>query len=201
MPTSLFSPDFQAVLDRAEQGAVPVPFASPADWRDSWIYFLMADRFNNPSAPINHQPFDDPNFSGFQGGKFSGIHAQLPYIKNLGAGAIWISPALKNLQFDTTIYHGYGIHDFLRAEPRFADNPANADNELRGLVDAAHAAGLYVIFDIVLNHTGNVFGYRSVPPTHSDCSFEMRMVHRRDFRGLRIFQVGWLRIRVGTTIS
>jgi glycosidase len=157
MPTSLFSPDFQSVLDRAAAGSFP----SPPDWRDSWIYFLMVDRFNNPSAPINHQPFDDPNFSGFQGGKFSGIRAQLPYIKNLGAGAIWISPALKNLQFDTTIYHGYGIHDFLRAEPRFADNPANADDELRGLVDAAHAADLYVIFDIVLNHTGNVFGYQS----------------------------------------
>jgi len=134
-------------------------FGSPADWRDQWIYFLMIDRFNNASAqPI--QAFDDPNFSGFQGGKFSGIRAQLPYIKGLGAGAIWISPALKNLQFDRNTYHGYGIHDFLQAEPRFADDPNQADAELRLLVDAAHAQGLFVIFDIVLNHTGNVFGYQ-----------------------------------------
>jgi glycosidase len=155
MPNSLFSPEFQAVL------SVPGAFPSPADWRDPWIYFLMVDRFNNSSAAPVHQPFDDPNFSGFQGGKVSGIRAQLPYLKQLGAGALWISPALKNLQFDANTYHGYGIHDFLRAEPRFADNPANADDELRQLVDAAHAAGLYVIFDIVLNHTGNVFGYAS----------------------------------------
>src|SRR5271165_6802274 len=53
----------------------------------------------------------------------------------------------------------YGIHDFLRAEPLFASNAANADNELRALVDAAHQVGLYVIFDIVLNHVGDVFAY------------------------------------------
>jgi glycosidase len=155
----LFAQDFQAVLDTATagSGATP-PFPSPADWRDQWIYFLMVDRFNNPLArPV--QPFDS-NFAGFQGGKFSGVQAQLGYIKQLGAGAIWLSPVLRNLPFDPNTYHGYGIHDFIRAEPRFADNPANADAELRELVDTAHAAGLYVIFDIVLNHTGNVFGYQ-----------------------------------------
>jgi glycosidase len=120
----------------------------------------MVDRFNNISTPPAH-PFDDPSFSGFQGGKFSGIRAQLPYIKQAGAGSIWISPALKNLQFDGNTYHGYGIHDFLRAEPRFADDPDHADDELRQLVDHAHAEGLFVIFDIVLNHTGNVFAYES----------------------------------------
>ncbi|HEY4360570.1 MAG TPA: alpha-amylase family glycosyl hydrolase [Bryobacteraceae bacterium] len=155
MPSSLFSADFQAFLKQAAAASFP----SPADWRDPWIYFLMVDRFNNPSAAPAHVPFDDPNYFAFQGGTFSGIRAQLPYLKQLGAGALWISPALKNLQFDPGSYHGYGIHDFLRAEPRFADNPANADDELRALVDAAHAAGLYVIFDIVLNHAGNVFGY------------------------------------------
>jgi glycosidase len=150
-------------------GADAKPFASPSDWRDQWIYFLMVDRFNGPKPPV-HQPFDDPNYFAFQGGKFSGIQAQLPYIKQLGAGSIWISPALKNLKFDQGTYHGYGIHDFLRAEPRFADDPAHADDELRQLVDAAHAQGLFVIFDIVLNHTGDVFAYEDGSQTgfHSD---------------------------------
>ena len=159
MPNSLFSSDFQSVLNQAATpGAL---FPSPADWRDQWIYFLLVDRFNNRAAAPAHQPFNDPEFFGFQGGKFSGIQAQLSYIRGLGAGAIWLSPVLKNLRFDAGTYHGYGIHDFLRAEPRFADNPSHADDELRALVDAAHAAGLFVIFDIVLNHTGNVFGYQS----------------------------------------
>jgi len=165
LPTSLFAADFQAILDQAvnppDSGAVPFP--SPEDWRDRWIYFLMLDRFNNPSARPNHQPFDDPNFSGFQGGTFSGVQQQLPYIKQLGAGAIWLSPVLKNFIFDPDTYHGYGIHNFISAEPRFANNPAAADNELRALVDAAHQQDLLVIFDIVLNHSGNAFAYQCDP--------------------------------------
>lgn len=161
MYTSLFSPEVQNVLTQAETtaGQAAGPFPSPADWRDEVIYFFMVDRFNNPAAPPVHQPFDDPNYFAYQGGKFSGVQQRLSYIKNLGAGAIWLSPVLKNLQFDAGSYHGYGIHDFLRADPRFATNPAKADDELRALVDAAHQAGLYVIFDIVLNHTGDVFAY------------------------------------------
>jgi glycosidase len=129
------------------------------DWRDQLIYFLIVDRFNNPHVGPNHSPFNDPNFFGYQGGRYSGVLEQLQYIKELGAGAIWLSPVLENMPFDDGSYHGYGIHDFLRAERRFADNPDAADDELRALVDAAHRAGLYVIFDIVLNHVGNVFAY------------------------------------------
>jgi len=70
---------------------------------------------------------------------------------------------LKNFHFDVNTYHGYGIHNFIGAEPRFADNPAAADNELRALVDAAHQQDLLVIFDIVLNHTGNAFAYQCNP--------------------------------------
>ncbi len=165
MPTSLFSTEFQAVLDAAtavrQSDSAQEAFPSPADWRDQWIYFLMVDRFRNPSAPPQHPPFDDPNCFQYQGGKFSGIQAQLPYIKALGAGAIWLSPVLKNTRVDQGSYHGYGIQDFLSANPFFADNAANADQELRDLVDAAHRAGLYVIFDIVLNHAADVFAYAS----------------------------------------
>lgn len=160
MPDSLFSTEFQSVLDAVkDNGHSQKAFPSPADWRDQWIYFLMVDRFNNASAPPRHTPFDDPDFFGFQGGNFAGVRNQLSYIKDLGAGAIWLSPVLKNVPFEEGTYHGYGIHDFLHADPRFAADPAHADDELRALVDAAHAAGLYVILDIVLNHTGNVFAY------------------------------------------
>jgi glycosidase len=161
MSSSLFSADVQTVFDSAEAaaGQASGPYPSPADWRDKVIYFLMVDRFNNPAAAPVFAPYDSPSFAQYQGGKFAGVQQQLAYIKSLGAGAIWLSPVLKNLPFDQGSYHGYGIHDFLKAEPFFATNPANADNELRALVDAAHQAGLYVIFDIVLNHTGDVFAY------------------------------------------
>ncbi len=167
MLNSVHSPQLAAVMRAAESGVTPV-FPSPQDWRDQWIYFLMVDRFNNPAAPPDSfsakppAPFDDPNWNVFQGGTFAGIQAQIPYIKQLGAGAIWMTPVLKNCQYDPT-YHGYGIQDFLQAEPRFATNPANADQELRQLVDAIHAAGMYVIFDIVLNHGGDFFAYQCAP--------------------------------------
>jgi glycosidase len=114
-------------------------------------------------------PFDDPNCYDFQGGNLASIQDQLPYIKQLGAGAIWLSPVLKNVPFQGGTYHGYGIHDFLHVDPRFARDPNDADNELRALVDAAHNLGLYIILDIVLNHTGDVFAY-VCDSGESDCA-------------------------------
>src|SRR5207253_7206872 len=84
MPASLFDAEFQAIFDAAKRTAnqANAPFPSPPDWRDQWIYFLMVDRFNNKAVPPRHQPFDDPGFSDFQGGKFSGIMDKLPYLKD-----------------------------------------------------------------------------------------------------------------------
>jgi len=176
MPTSIWDDAVQAAFDAARQPTtrvvtvgsepitIPSPFPSPADWRDQWIYFLMVDRFNNPAAPPRHLPYDSP-CNAFQGGTLAGIQQQLGYFKQLGVGALWLSPVLKNGQFlngqpNDGTYHGYGIQDFLAIDPRLATDPAHAADELRGLVDAAHAHGLYVILDIVLNHTADVFAYQ-----------------------------------------
>ncbi|MGA2450205.1 MAG: alpha-amylase family glycosyl hydrolase [Polyangiaceae bacterium] len=155
MPTSIFDPEVQNVIDQARAGLL---FKSPDDWRDVPIYFVMVDRFNNDAAAPHNLPFD-AQFAGFQGGNYAGVSSKLRYIKDMGFGAIWLSPVLKNPPGDAAAYHGYGIQNYLAAEPRFATNPANADAELRALVDAAHALGLYVIFDIVLHHAGDVFAY------------------------------------------
>ncbi|MVM30083.1 alpha-amylase [Spirosoma sp. HMF4905] len=177
MPTSVKSATVQSVLANASTTqlrtvtigthavAITTPFPSPPDWRDVWIYFLLVDRFNNPIAPPKHTPFNG-EYGTFQGGTFNGIREQLDYLQELGVGAIWLSPVVKNCQYEDTTYHGYGFQDFLQVEPRFASDPQAAklnsqlaEDELRGLIDAAHARNIYVIFDIVLNHVGNVFGY------------------------------------------
>jgi glycosidase len=171
MPTSLADPSVRATLDAARQSGlsktvqvggrsvtVPVPFPSPQDWRDQWIYFLMIDRFNDPAAPPRHVPFDR-DVGEFQGGTFNGVRDQLDYLKELGVGAVWLSPVLKNCQWDRYTHHGYGIQDFLQVEPRFGSGPGLAEQELRALVDEAHARDICVILDIVLNHGGNLFNY------------------------------------------
>ncbi len=158
------------------------PFPSPQDWRDVWIYFIMLDRFNRADGTIPaSMPYDKP-YGGFQGGSFNGVRQRLKYIKDLGAGAIWLSPVLKNRQSDPWTFHGYGIQDFLQPEPRFASKPGKEDAELRALVDEAHALGLYVIFDIVLNHAGDLFGYRDLGGA-APWSNEPRPIEWRDETG------------------
>lgn len=167
----------------AKSHKITTPFPSPQDWRDGWIYFLMLDRFNRADgkAPAN-MPYDQP-FGQFQGGTFNGVRERLKYLKDLGAGAIWLSPVLKNRQSDRGTFHGYGIQDFLSPEPRFASVPGQGEDELRALVDEAHALGLYVIFDIVLNHAGDVFGYQNFGAS-APGSTEARPIEWRDESGL-----------------
>jgi glycosidase len=179
MPTQAFDPTVQAVLDQFTSAAsvpttvavvvdgnpvqVPYPFPSPTDWRDRWIYFLMIDRFNNPAAPPK---FDWNKKYGFrQGGTFEGVRQQLPYLQNLGVNAIWLSPVLKNSRPEIDgfayCYPGYNTQDFFELEARFASDgtTATAHLELKALVNEAHARGMHVILDIVLNHAGRVFDY------------------------------------------
>ena len=135
-------------------------FPSPADWRDTFIYFLLVDRFDDNRRA--QRAFDDSSPRGrdpgqgkvFQGGNLKGIQRRLNYIKGLGANAIWLSPVLKNRQESADSYHGYGIQNFLDIDPRFGTVA-----DLRNLVRDAHARGMYVIMDIILNHTGDNWGY------------------------------------------
>src|SRR5512142_461513 len=177
MPTSIASPDLLNALQQAQSAALrratknvsvnsrqvslPFPFPSPGDWRDCWIYFVLLDRFANDSAP----PRGTWNqvFSRRQGGTFACVRSQLAYLADLGARAIWLSPVLKNSRpnFDYN-YHGYATQDFVNVDERFASDGtrATAERELADRVDAAHARGLFVILDVVLNHAGRVFDYQ-----------------------------------------
>jgi len=147
-----------ALPDRPQPVAIRKPFPSPVDWRDHWIYFLMVDRFNNPAA--SPRSAWDREAGSRQGGTLAGVRAQLSYIEDLGAGAIWLTPVLKNRQQPPEqSHHGYGITDFLEIDPRFGSAAGQADAEFARLVDEAHARGLFVILDVVINHSGDVFAY------------------------------------------
>jgi len=134
-------------------------FSSPADWRDQFIYHLMVDRFNNgdEKAPAYEpglaQDREDSEGEKWQGGNLKGVSKKLDYIRGLGCTAIWLSPVFKNRDVENT-YHGYGIQNFLEVDPRFGSS-----KDLRDLVKKAHKNRIYVILDIVLNHTGDNWAY------------------------------------------
>lgn len=133
---------------------------SPTDWRDQFIYFLLVDRFDNNDP--NLQPYTEGQSTGrdteqghrFQKGNLKGITRRLDYIKELGCTTIWLSPILKNRKDKDDSYHGYGIQDFLQVDPRFGTL-----QDLQNLTAAAHARDMYVVLDVVLNHSGDVWGY------------------------------------------
>lgn len=186
MPTSINGAEVKAVLNQARLLSPPRRLTpSPQDWRDCCIYFLMVDRFNNPLAPP--KSVFDSKFGGFQGGTIEGMQQKLAYLKELGVGAVWFTPVLKNCQFldgqpNDGSYHGYGIQNFLEIDPRVSSSPQHAAQSLRLFIDAAHEHGIYVIFDIVLNHTGDVFAYPSGSQApFSDSPYDP--VHWRDEQG------------------
>jgi len=149
---------------------------SPLAWEDQVLYFLMLDRFSdnneagfsengattlfaatdNGNAIINDQESQNWQDAGnnWVGGKLEGLINKLDYLKELGISTIWISPVFKQVAFENT-YHGYGIQNYLEVDPHFGTN-----EDLKKLVEKAHAEGIYVILDIILNHSGNVFSYK-----------------------------------------
>lgn len=152
-------------LDFAPQGKV---FPSPHDWRDQFIYFLLVDRFDNNQS--NNPPYDptsaphgrDPKQGGlFQGGNLKGLSRRLDYIQSLGCTAIWLSPIFKNRREFNDTYHGYGIQNFLEVDPRFGTL-----EDLQELVGQTRARGMYVILDIIINHTGDNWAYPGDYPYH-----------------------------------
>jgi alpha-amylase len=109
------------------------------------IYFLMTDRFAD-GDPANDQNVLRSDPSAYHGGDFQGIIDKLDYIRDLGFTAVWISPVVAN-QFRG--YHGYWASDFYRTNEHFGSLA-----KLKELVAAAHARGLKVLADLVVNHTG-----------------------------------------------
>ena len=173
-PRSIYDIDFDELTKRKFT-------PSPDSWNDQVLYFLMLDRFSdgserggfrdNAGKPVKggRTPLATPanpgavsyddwiaQGHGWQGGTFKGLRSKLGYLRRLGVTAIWISPVFKQVCFEDT-YHGYGIQNFLEIDPHFGTR-----EDLRDLVDEAHRLGIYCILDIILNHCGNVFGYKDV---------------------------------------
>jgi len=161
---------------------------SPSAWEDQVLYFLMLDRFSdnnekgykgnngkkvaNGTTPLFTYPDDayDGNYQEWAdhgnrwlGGNLAGLTSKIGYLERLGVTTIWISPVFKQVTCDEHSYHGYGIQNFLDVDPNFGTR-----QQLKELVDTAHQHGIYVILDIIFNHSGDVFGYNADRYTTTD---------------------------------
>lgn len=134
------------------------------------IYFVLPDRFDNgdPGNDRGGLAGDrlvtgyDPTHKGFyHGGDLKGLTRKLDYIQGMGITAIWFAPVFKNKPVqgpkgdESAGYHGYWITDFTTIDPHFG-----TEAEFKGFVDAAHARGIKVYMDIIVNHTADVIQYR-----------------------------------------
>jgi len=111
----------------------------PGWLRDAVIYHIFVDRFD----PGGGRPFQSPgSLGGIFGGTLRGVMERLDEIQELGATCLWLSPI-----FPSPSHHGYDATDYQAIEARLGSL-----DDLRALTDAAHARGMRVILDYVVNH-------------------------------------------------
>jgi alpha-glucosidase len=101
-------------------------------WRDAVTYQIYI------------RSFADANGDGI--GDVEGIRSRLPYLKDLGVDAIWITPWYPSPQHD----HGYDVADYMDIEPQYG---TLADAER--LIKETHEHGIKFIIDVVPNHTSD----------------------------------------------
>jgi glycosidase len=145
--------------------ALACPVLRAQDFKKQVIYQVVTDRFAN-GDPTNDNPALSPglfdathtNWQAYWGGDLAGIQQQLPYIKAMGATAIWISPVVNNENLNCAAtgvsapFHGYWTRDFMNLEEHFGDN-SNSFAAFDNLVSALHASGMKIIVDEANNHS------------------------------------------------
>ena len=139
------------------------------------MYLIMIDRFadgdqSNNDPPQSRGIYDRKNKFYYHGGDLQGVIDRLPYLKELGVTAIWLTPWYDNydrlnqieLKEDkpSTGFHGYNPQDFYAVDEHFGTHA-----KVRELVEAAHRLGIKIIQDQVMNHTGPYHPWVEDTPT------------------------------------
>ena len=140
---------------------------SDFDWDEAVVYFAVTDRFfdgnasnNEGDAPGSYDKITNGGLnSSYHGGDFAGLTQKLDYLQELGVNTIWITPIVENQTVANSVdnptvteawgYTGYWAKDFTKL-----DSHLGTEAEFSALLDAAHAKGMKVMVDVVLNHTG-----------------------------------------------
>jgi glycosidase len=167
---------FVDAKDRAGQAAKTLRLvfwveADAFDWHDTVIYMAMADRFqdgdtSNDPAPISGV---DPR-ADYHGGDLAGITARINdgTFEQLGVRTLWISPFHQNpadaWPAADGVHQVSGYHGYWPIKPRTVDPRLGGEAALHALVTAAHAHGLRVLQDFVVNHVHKNHDYFAQHP-------------------------------------
>ena len=109
-----------------------------------------ADAGGMPNADWRAGPFAEIFVRGYQDsdgdgiGDLKGLTSRLDYLKDLGVTGIWLMPITRSQDHD----HGYAVSDYRNVEPAYGSL-----DDLNALVAQAHARGIGVVLDYVMNHS------------------------------------------------
>jgi len=132
------------------------------------IYQIVTDRFYDGNINNNvPNGFDSTLFDGegddlklYQGGDFKGIQDKIPYLKDMGITAVWISAPYSNrdseildYQSDGTVdrwtsFHGYHVKNYFTTNAHFGTM-----QEFLEMKEALQDNGIKVVLDFVSNHS------------------------------------------------
>lgn len=133
------------------------------EWKGANLYFLLTDRFYNGDLSNDNLLNRNENtgvLRGFMGGDIKGITKKIEegYFTDLGINAIWFTPVVEQIHDavdegtgNTYGFHGYWAKDWTALDPNFGTK-----KDLKELVEKAHAKGIRIVLDAVINHTGPV---------------------------------------------
>ena len=144
---------------------------APFVWEGANLYFLLVDRFKNgnPTKTTYFNRTKTPaKLRGFEGGNIKGIIQKIDdnYFTNLGINVIWLTPIVEQIHDGVDEgtglsygFHGYWTRDWTALDPNFGTKA-----DLAKLVEKAHAKGIRIMLDAVINHTGPVTEIDTVWP-------------------------------------
>lgn len=118
-----------------DEGTVPMIKTSPggeAWWKTALIY------------QIYPRSFKDSNGDGT--GDIKGIISKVPYLRDLGIDAVWLSPIFDSPMAD----FGYDVRDYKAIWSRFGTLV-----DFEALLTALHENGIRLFLDLVPNHTSD----------------------------------------------
>ena len=136
---------------------------TPFVWEGANLYFLLIDRFNNGN-PENDKIISRDKETGvlrnFMGGDIKGITQKIEegYFTDLGINAIWMTPVVEQIHgsVDEGTGNSYGFHGYWTKDWTAIDPSYGTRKDLAELVEKAHAKGIRIVLDAVINHTGPV---------------------------------------------